>query len=276
MIISPSLSSFNNFRSVAQDKVYRVRQAFLASADAPIIVVGSAHKVGSTWLVNLLADLFFLPQLKIPSRLAGKKLKVDVPLEAIFEYLSSLRHSCIHKTHAFPPKGLPPSLKSRLKLITVVRDPRDMLVSSAHYLANLPEHEGGWGASFRALPVKQRILRLIDEGGFLLERLDAWAHTEGVIQVRYEDLKNAPRRVIREIAMDCNLPFHEGRAGVVIDNNDFSRKANRKPGVEDESAFLRKGVVGDWINVFDDDVIDAFNAGKEGRWRLLTIDLGYI
>jgi hypothetical protein len=276
MVTSPRIPSINNFRSIAQDKVYRVRQAFLASADAPIIVVGSAHKVGSTWLVNLLADLFLLPRLKIPSRLAGKKLKVDVPLEAMFEYLSSLRHSCIHKTHAFPPKGLPQLLKSRLKLITVVRDPRDMLVSSAHYLANLPEHEGGWGASFGALSVKQRILRLVDEGDFLLERLDAWAHAEGAIQVRYEDLKNAPRRVMREIAIACNLPFHEGRAGVVIDNNDFSRRARRKPGVEDESAFLRKGIVGDWINVFDDDVIDAFNTGKEGRWRSLTIDLGYI
>lgn len=276
MITSLRLSSFNNFRSIAKDKVYRVRQVFLPSADAPIIVVGSAHKVGSTWLVNLLADLYLLPRLKIPSRLAGKKLKVDVPLEAIFEYLSAQRHSCIHKTHAFPPKCLPPPLKSRLRLITVVRDPRDLLVSSAHYLANLPEHEGGWGASFRILPVNQRILRLIDEGDFLLDRLDAWAHAEGVIQVRYEDLKNDPRRVMRETAMACNLPFHEKRAGIVIDNNDFSRKANRKPGVEDESAFLRKGIVGDWVNVFDDEVINAFNTGKEGRWRTLAADLGYI
>ena len=181
MMTSTRLLSINNFRSIAQDKIYRVRQAFLASADAPVVVVGSAHKVGSTWLVNLLADLFFLPKLNIPPKLAGKKLKVDVPLEAMFEYLTSLRHACIHKTHAFPPKGLPLPLKSRLKLITVVRDPRDMLVSSAHYLANLPEHEGGWGASFRALPVKHRILRLINEGDYLLERLDAWVHTEGVI-----------------------------------------------------------------------------------------------
>ena len=81
---------------------------------------------------------------------------------------------------------------------------------------------------------------------------------------------------MREIAIACNLPFHEGRAGVVIDNNDFSKRTKRKPGVEDEGAFLRKGIVGDWVNVFDDDVIDAFDTGKKGRWRSLTIDLGYI
>lgn len=276
MVTSFRLSSLNDFRSIVQDKVYRVRQAFVSSADDPVIVVGSAHKVGSTWLVNLLAELFLLPRLKIPSRLTGEKLKVDVPLEIIFQHLSSLRYSCIHKTHAFPPRELPASLKSRVRLITIVRDPRDLLVSSAHYLANLPEHEGGWGPSFRALPVKQRILRLINEGDFLLERLDAWAHAEGVIQVRYEDLKDAPHRVIREIAMVCKLHFDEGRVGVVIENNTFTRKASRKPGVEDESSFLRKGIVGDWVNAFDDDVINAFNTGKEGRWRSLTTDLGYI
>ena len=145
MVTPFRLSSLNNIRSTSQDMVYRIRQAFLPSGEPLFIVVGSAHKVGSTWLVNLLSELFLLPRLRIPSKLVGTKLKVDVPLEEIFEYLSSLRNSCIHKTHAFPPKDLPPTLKSRLRLITIVRDPRDLLVSSAHYLANLSEHEGGWG-----------------------------------------------------------------------------------------------------------------------------------
>lgn len=47
------------------------------------------------------------------------------------------------------------------------------------------------------------------------------------------------------------------------------------PGEERKEAFLRKGIVGDWENYFDRDVVRAYKTEKEGRWNRLLVKMGY-
>jgi len=267
--------AFMSLEKSIRDRAYSAHQRVVPLPGNPILVVGSAHKVGSTWAVDLLSDLFRLPRLRVPPDLCEQRLAVDVPIENLFPLLSSKHRSVIHKTHALPPPHYPPKLGARIKLITITRDPRDLLVSAAHYLANLPESLGGWGPSFAALSVKERLLWLIEHGDFLLDRLDAWARQERAVQIRYEDLKQDPLSVLRSVSWTHCLPFDERRARAAIKRNIFERKARRKSGTEDPGSFFRKGIVGDWKSNFDDEVIRAFLTCKAGRWSALASDLGY-
>ena len=71
---------------------------------------------------------------------------------ALCYYLKKYHGFYIFKSHS-PPISyeLPPELAGETKFVTIVRDPRDVLVSASFYLANLEEEKGGWGKEFRQL-----------------------------------------------------------------------------------------------------------------------------
>ena len=57
--------------------------------------------------------------------------------------------------------------------------------------------------------------------------------------------------------------------------HSFESKSGRKPGQEKKDSFLRKGVVGDWRNYFNEECVIAFKNEKERRWNRLLVEMGY-
>jgi hypothetical protein len=244
-----------------------------------IVIVGTAHRVGSTWLYMLLRDTYRLQTLVLPKRIIqGESTRqgVDIDITRLIDYFKELNGFFIFKSHSFPmSKSLPPDFANTIKFVTIVRDPRDVVVSASFYLANLDVKQGGLGEGFKRLSEVDRILGVIRDGDFLISRLEKWYESRSAHKVRYENLQNNTTDALRGIANYLGVGFKLRAAERAIDKNSFERKSGRLPGNEDKGEFLRKGITGDWKNYFDQKCISAFKTARDGQWNRLLIKMGY-
>ena len=157
----------------------------------------------------------------------------------------------------------------------MTRDPRDVVVSSAFYLANLAESSGGWGEEFAALSVKERIAEILRNGGFLKSRLGAWNNVQAAHHVRYESLLENPATELEKIQKLLNNRKNTDQVAKIIQERSFANESGRARGTEDKASFLRKGVHGDWRNYFDDELKVTFKSELSGDWNNLVLELGY-
>lgn len=166
------------------------------------------------------------------------------------------------------------------KTVVITRDPRDVVVSGAHYIARLKRHrlhdrfvrdlpraEDRLMASIRGLPASNGD-RGLGPVGRRIERYRGWLHVPSAYVCRFEDLvgpdgggsAEAQRREIEGIARHIDRP---------LDRDGLERVAAAvwSPG----SSTFRKGAIGDWSNHFTEAHKSAF---KEEAGRLL-VELGY-
>src|SRR5690606_20292161 len=98
-----------------------------------------------TWIYDVLKSYFRAVQPEVPVEFRKNKKNpgiIDLSNESALSWLKQLKGNFIFKSHSFPPSDFegPP----KVKFVTVIRDPRDIMVSSIHYLANLDPEFGGW------------------------------------------------------------------------------------------------------------------------------------
>jgi len=92
-----------------------------------------------------------------------------------------------------------------------------------------------------------------------------WDKTE-VVHIKYEQLlqntEDELKRVIYELT---EKELKENVAHNIACEYSFERMSGRKPGEEDKTNFMRKGISGDWKNYFSKEArqILDFYAGKE-------------
>jgi hypothetical protein len=243
------------------------------SEDQNIVIVGSAHKVGSTWLYELVRDLggYRLPLMRLPKDyFEFGVLKLDN--EQVEKKLGQLRGRIILKSHSAPVKFENPNIR----LVSIYRDPRDVLVSSAFYLANLDEARGGWGSGFRSLTIEERLIKLIDEGEFIIRKLEQWFYAVDVYKVSYEQLLRDPKPAVTGLVNYLDLKVDDDHILSVIDAHKFeNRVGRRKINQQSSKSFLRKGVSGDWKNHFTEKAVKAYKTSMNGRWERILIDMEY-
>ncbi len=242
------------------------------------VIIGTAHKVGSTWLRRLVADAGGYHGYSVPKSLVEKHPQepaVDIDLRELLEAPLPAGRTIV-KSHSFPPpESFVSELPRWIKFITMVRDPRDVVVSASFYLARLPVAKGGWGADFRALSEPERLVHLIEEGSFLSSRLRAWYQCPYALKIRYERLLSGGIGEIQAIADFLGLLIAEQAMHDVYRKHSFKAQTGRDQGQEDRAAFLRKGVAGDWRTYFDDRVKTAFKHSRAGDWNDLLVLMGY-
>ena len=201
-----------------------------------------------------------------------EKLPVDIDLDTIIDAAEAPRGTFILKSHSYPPiNPLPPWVK----LITMTRDPRDVIISSAFYLANIPVELGGWGDAFAALSEKERIAEVIENGDFLRSRLRAWNKVQEAHHVRYETLLEDPNAELKRLQTFLNNRKSTDQVAKIIDQRSFASESGRARGAADNAAFLRKGVEGDWQNYFDDELKSLYKTACNGDWNELLTELRY-
>jgi hypothetical protein len=177
------------------------------------------------------------------------------------------------------------------KVIHIIRDGRDMVVSRVHHMWNYAASEGGiYDLSPEELRRRDAFREgtLGDESLFTPERLarvaSEWSAGVGrvvregpamlgdhYIEVRYEDLLGEPVEGVRRLLKFLDVRAGEEVARRCVEAASFERGAKRKRGQEDSSSRYRKGVSGDWKNVFTvaDREIFKRSGGK------LLIEFGY-
>ena len=180
------------------------------------------------------------------------------------------------------------------KVIHIVRDGRDVTVSALHHRWNKGEDKGGF---FKLNPkeirqreaYRQNSQEVLEKGLFsekaLRGRARVWSNFVGAAvedgpallggnytQVKYEDLLENGGHEVKRLLEFLEVDSGDETVRRCIKSTSFEKMSGgRKPGDEDPASFFRKGIAGDWKNVFNERDRQAF---KEEAGELL-IKLGY-
>jgi sulfotransferase family protein len=173
--------------------------------------------------------------------------------------------------------------------IHLVRDGRDVVISLYHHNARLIRSGSYWAprvsAHFAAvlgpdydledvernLPPFIRGLRIAPFGGFLRPRRRRqflswpdhtanWYGRASVPTARYEDFLEAPQRELARVTRHLGLSLDEVSLDSIVARHSFEVAAGRARGSEDRSSFLRRGVAGEWKDLFSDEARSEFLA----------------
>src|ERR671920_631297 len=172
---------------------------------------------------------------------------------------------CLDEIHEIYPDA---------RIIHIVRDGRDVAVSAMHHWWREAKDRGG---VFELTPeeLELRAAYLEDRQGFLSsgrsifteERLGQlarrWsyrvgkAHRDGTtlygdryLEIWYEDLLQDTPNTLRRVFGLLGASEDDRIIKYCIRASSFERVSSRQPGEEDSSSFFRKGVAGDWRDVF--------------------------
>jgi hypothetical protein len=181
------------------------------------------------------------------------------------------------------------------KVVHVIRDGRDVAVSHTHHRWNRvrPVEEGG-----RLTPeerdkrdrYRENPEKFVASGEsifsdeYIMTFAKEWrskvgnSHRDGpsvlgdrYTEVRYEDLLERPEEEMGRLFRFLGASDNEGVVRRCVNKNRFQRVTGRQAGTEDSTSFFRKGVAGDWQNVFT-------QRDQEIFWRIegdLLEELGY-
>jgi hypothetical protein len=187
------------------------------------------------------------------------------------------------------------TIQPRAKVIHIVRDGRDVTISSMHHIWNKAKDQGGRIDLKPEIVAKRDAYRQDPEGflargesifveGQLVGTARNWANLVGkasrdgrallgddYVEVRYENLLERPVDETRRLLRFLGADDAEKIAQRCVELTSFERMSKRERGQEDSSSFFRKGVAGDWKTVFNDKDKRDFKvvAGD------LLIELGY-
>jgi hypothetical protein len=152
----------------------------------------------------------------------------------------------------------------------VIRDPRDLVVSQ--YFSKLKSHKRSNEIDqvrheLNRFSQKDGLKRMIDhlaENGYW-DRIRSWGNIEdqNLKVFKYEDLTSDETAFLtfKNLLAFCKLPVSDDVLENILANKSFEQLSEgRNQGEEDTSSHYRKGVAGDWMNYFDDDLKNKFNS----------------
>ncbi len=240
-----------------------------------VLIIASAHKVGSTWVYKMIRDLNLFHEYPVPRKYRSNQRNMgllDLYSNGVDEFLLRIKGFRLYKSHSIPPVW---GSDHKVKFLSVFRDPRDIVISNIFYLANLDSELGGW-PELSNMTLKERIKLYLNKGGFDLELLDKWYSVDDSVKVRYEDLLVDTDAEMKRIFSEMGLNVSEKKRKCIVNNNAFKKlSVGRGAGQEDSKSFFRKGISGDWKNHFSDEEKKLFKYHDNGKWNDLLIKLGY-
>lgn len=231
------------------------------SAVLPVILAVEFPKSGGTWIARMIASA---------SNYSFARNNLS----------TRLRHSVLlgHYTYA-------PQYKN---VFVIYRDGRDVMVSAYHQFL----HENEWNDP-RSIRAARQAIGYTDQdepynkfsdfvewmfNGYSQRRMRftwsefvrSWIDID-VPKVRYEDMLMQPRAELVRLCGELGVEVSEIRLADIIEENSFKVQSKQAPLQEGVKSFARKGIAGDWRNVFDRESAEIFerHAGSE------LIKLGY-
>lgn len=269
------------------------RQEQLAQlARRQLFFIGGAPRSGTTWLQQILnahpdiscrGEGLFMVQLASPleNLMAQRREAIEAKNNRIFAQagggyplppadvtefllgsavlLALQQQSAGRSCHAIGEKTpenvfLFPRLKRLFpgaKFIGVARDPRDVLSSAWHFFHKPANNEDGPAAKEAFV---RSALPSLAEGGRMM--IDLVARDPGsCVNVTYEALRQDPEPVVAGLFRFLGVSDTEPVVADCIAKTSFAAlTAGRAAGVEQNGAFFRKGVVGDWTSTLPPEI----------------------
>lgn len=251
--------------------VYLKHQIGSAQQSKAKVLVNGSPKSGTTWMLKMIASL---PGYEDIGNYYGDLQK----------YHATQPGHVVHGHDAYTPELKNILLDEGIKVILMLRDPRDQLVSRMFHVKRSTNHV--WHDRMVAMDNDEALMLCIEGREKLPSMHDMIALAQSWINgnaealvVRYEDLLADTVPHFSVVLDYLGIRNSNGLAKVIVERNRFARlsmgkriwQSQRKPGQEDTKSHFRKGIVGDWRNYLKPEHIKRFNelCGQQ------LIELGY-
>lgn len=235
------------------------------------VLVNGSPKTGTTWMLKLISSI---PGYREVGNFDGE----------IRRYNSVQPGEVVHGHDWFTEELADVLARNQIKVILLVRDPRDQLISRVFHIRRVETHP--WHKKLSELSLDEAIMLCIEGRDGLpgtrtmIELTQSWLNgCFDQVVVRYEDLLNNPQEQFQRVLdyLRVNLPADLLKA--IIARNQFERlsggrkfwKQARKQGQEDPHSHFRKGIIGDWKNYLKPQHINRFKQVAGDK----LIGLGY-
>ena len=192
-------------------------------------------------------------------------LEMDFPDKLANEKQMSLKSPLLIKTHLGHSLLSDAISKGDPKVIVVMRNPKDVLVSQFNfYRANKAygEFTGTFDEFFLMFKNKELCF------GYWIDYILSWWRNRGnpnYLFVKYEDMKKMPTETVIKVAKFLNTPISKEQIEELVHYTQFDNmKKNDKVNKSEayylfdnaKYEFMRKGIVGDWRNIFSKEQSD--------------------
>lgn len=228
-----------------------------------MFIITSEQRVGSRWLHYLFADLL---KMKTHPELPGKNI-----IDSLDTILVLKKENKIPKYHSAVP-GVLMRFFPNAKILGIVRNPRDRLVSLSFHKRYHPYHfsfqERNFETDLEAVEHtvlhnqadrrnNYNLLNYMIPGNSTHSYIPTF---KNYIWTTYEWLL---ADTIKEVSTICNqFGFYNSHKVTDSDlhttvfRHSFEVRTGRKPGEEERTnAWIRKGINKDWVNWFDDSMV---------------------
>jgi hypothetical protein len=133
------------------------------------------------------------------------------------------------------------------KIICILRDPRDLVVSKFYhaYRAGVKDVFVK-GSNARISQIKlttQQFVRCVESIESAIK-----SHRNDIFVTSYEKMTDNPSSELKKIFSFLGALYSEDIVYNIVQENSFHSMTGRQTGEMDENSFIRKGVVGDWVN----------------------------
>ncbi|XP_056331243.1 sulfotransferase family 2, cytosolic sulfotransferase 3 [Danio aesculapii] len=226
-------------------------------------------KSGTTWMQNILPPLLnggdLTPVQTIPNWDRAPWLE-EIRAAVVLDKLPSPRAIVSHMPYRLMPSSF---YKSKAKVIYVARNPKDVIVSSYHFhkMASFLEDPGTFDDFVNKFLSGEIVF------GKWSDHIKSWRNPElkdRILYVTYEEMLQDLRGVLCRMLKFLGLELSTEALDRVVNNSTFkSMKTNKMSNYtmvpqeimdNNKSAFLRKGVAGDWKNFFSPELDAKFTA----------------
>jgi len=222
----------------------------------PMYVVSEYPKSGGTWLCRMAADCLQLP--------FAQHSRLPLALPAVLH-----NHWKYHSGYRRP--------------FYLYRDGRDIMVSFYfHRMRRVAEqryagdhrhklvYERLFGKGYDPMDIRRHLARFIerefthprDSRLTWRQHVESWydpEHRPHVAYLSYEQLLDRPHETLkRAVEHLSGATVADWRVDMAVEKYSMARQTGRKPGEEDATSFIRKGVAGDWKNHFDREAAQIF------------------
>ncbi|KAG8444225.1 hypothetical protein GDO86_009421 [Hymenochirus boettgeri] len=234
---------------VCSPETFRAMEFFEARSDDMMLV--SYPKCGHYWTLQLLNDIAYAVYNKEPPSIM-QMLEFGSPDK--FEKMKDELSPRVFGTHLYYDT-IPKSVFAKnVKILVVIRNPKDTAVSYYHFHNNhpgLPTYSS-WDTFFQDFISGQ-----VAYGSYFNHAVTWNKHIDdtGVMVMTFEKMKEDLKTAVKDISSFFELSLTEEQVQHVVDKGTFKSMNEKSKETYGEfgKAIFRKGNVGDWKNYFSED-----------------------